>query len=117
MGDRNVFDICEDGLGMAQGYISAMATRAIVIIEADNPDIGLMAFVAIGMDEISTCEITVEEGQMIEKGQETGMFHYGGSSHCLLFREGVHLEGLPEVGREANVPVRGQLARAIRLKT
>ena len=68
------------------------------------------------MDEISTCEIAVEEGQRVAKGQETGMFHYGGSSHCLLFQEGVHLEGLPEVGSEANVPVRGQLAHASRLR-
>lgn len=117
VGDRDVADISQDGLGMAQGYISAMATRAIIIIEADNVDIGLVAFVAIGMDEISTCEITVDEGQRVEKGQQTGMFHYGGSSHCLLFRKGVHLQGLPEVGREINVPVRGQLARASHPRT
>lgn len=114
VGDRNVFDISQDGLGMAQGYISAMAARAVLIIEADNTDIGLMAFVAIGMDEINTCEITVKQGERIEKGQETGMFHYGGSSHCLLFQKGVRLEGLPQVGRQDNVPVRGQLARASR---
>lgn len=117
VGDRDVADISQDGLGEAQGYISAMATRAIIIIEADSVDIGVVAFVAIGMDEISTCEITVDEGQRVEKGQQTGMFHYGGSSHCLLFQEGVHLEGLPEVGREINVPVRGQLARARRFST
>jgi len=62
------------------------------------------------MDEVSTCEITVREGQHLNKGDETGMFHFGGSSHVLLFREGVKLEGFPQPGRAENVPVRGKLA-------
>lgn len=37
--------------------------RAIIFMEADNPDIGLMCFVGIGMDEVSTCEITAKEGK------------------------------------------------------
>ncbi|KAL2211850.1 hypothetical protein CC79DRAFT_1267631 [Sarocladium strictum] len=98
------------GIGIAQGYLSALATRAVILIEADNPNIGLMGFVGIGMDEVSTCEITVKEGQHIKKGEQTGMFHFGGSSHCLLFRKGVQVEGFPQVGRQENVPVRGKLA-------
>ncbi|KAH0251113.1 hypothetical protein KCU91_g19340, partial [Aureobasidium melanogenum] len=93
-----------------QGYLSALATRAIIFIEADNPAIGLMAFIGIGMDEVSTCEITVKEGDHVKKGQETGMFHFGGSSHCLLFRKGVKLSGFPQPGRQENVPVRSKLA-------
>ncbi|KAH0256843.1 hypothetical protein KCU91_g16721, partial [Aureobasidium melanogenum] len=93
-----------------QGYLSALATRAIIFIEADNPAIGLMAFIGIGMDEVSTCEITVKEGDHVKKGQETGMFHFGGSSHCLLFRNGVKLSGFPQPGRQENVPVRSKLA-------
>ncbi|WP_294505224.1 phosphatidylserine decarboxylase family protein [uncultured Victivallis sp.] len=76
----------------SQGYISEIATRAVIYIEADNPDIGLMCFVAIGMAEVSTCEITVYEGQHIKKGQETGMFHFGGSTHCLIFGPHVDIE-------------------------
>lgn len=110
IGDPNVKEIDTGGLGVAQGYLSALATRAIIILEADNPKIGLMAFIGIGMDEVSTCEITVKEGQHIKKGEQLGMFHFGGSSHCLLFRKGVKLEGFPEVGRKDNVPVRSQLA-------
>lgn len=102
------------GLKMFQGYIAALATRAIIFIEADNPAIGLMAFIGIGMSEISTCDILVREGQRVRKGDELGTFRFGGSSHCLLFREGVELYGLPEVGREANVPVRGKLATILR---
>ncbi len=69
-----------------------------------------MAFIGVGMDEVSTCEITVKEGQHVKKGDELGMFHFGGSSHCLLFREEVKIDGFPEVGRPTNVPVRSRLA-------
>lgn len=93
-----------------QVYLAAMATRAVVFIEADNPEIGLVAFLAIGMAEISTCEISVQEGDYVKKGDELGSFHYGGSSHCLIFRNGVNVSGFPEFGRQENVPVRGQLA-------
>lgn len=109
-GDASVKEIDTGGISVAQGYLSAMAARAIIVLEADNPAIGLVGFVGIGMDEVSTCDITVKEGQKVKKGEELGMFHFGGSTHCLIFQEGVQLEGLPEVGREENVPVRGKLA-------
>ncbi|KAJ4193785.1 hypothetical protein NW767_010312 [Fusarium falciforme] len=110
VGEPGETEISLAGLSQSQGYLSALATRAIILIEADEPAIGLIAFIGIGMDEVSTCEITVKEGQKIKKGQETGMFHFGGSTHCVLFRKGVKLEGFPEVGRKENVPVRSQLA-------
>ncbi|RAQ49585.1 phosphatidylserine decarboxylase family protein [Aspergillus flavus] len=93
-----------------QVYLSAMATRAVVFIQADDPDIGLVGFLGIGMVEISTCEITVGEGQYVRKGDQIGMFHYGGSSHCVIFQKGVDVTGFPEVGTRENVPVRGRLA-------
>ncbi|NOX85382.1 MAG: phosphatidylserine decarboxylase family protein [Chlorobi bacterium] len=80
------------GPNESQGYIAEVATRALIFIEADNPDIGLMCFMAIGMAEVSTCEITVYEGQHIKKGDQTGMFHFGGSTHCLIFRPGVNID-------------------------
>ncbi|KAG5912814.1 hypothetical protein E4U42_001799, partial [Claviceps africana] len=110
IGDPNVHEIDTRGITAAQGYLSALATRAIIFIEADNPLVGLVAFVGIGMDEVSTCDITVQEGQRVEKGDEIGMFHFGGSSHCLVFRKEVRLEELPVLGRQENVPVRGKLA-------
>jgi phosphatidylserine decarboxylase len=103
-------EINAQGISVAQGYLTALATRGIIFIEADNPAIGLMAFIGVGMDEVSTCEITVKEGQHVKKGDELGMFHFGGSSHVLLFRKGVKVNGFPEVGRSENVPVRGRLA-------
>ncbi|KJZ80000.1 hypothetical protein HIM_00714 [Hirsutella minnesotensis 3608] len=103
-------DIDARGISVAQGYLSALATRAVVVLEADNRALGLVGFVGIGMDEVSTCDVTVREGQRVRKGDEIGMFHFGGSSHCLLFQKGVELHGLPKVGRAENVPVRGKLA-------
>ncbi|KAK8029549.1 hypothetical protein PG993_010840 [Apiospora rasikravindrae] len=108
--DGQQFEIDSRGISMAQGYLTALATRAVIFIEADNPAIGLMAFIGIGMDEVSTCDITVKEGQHINKGDQTGMFHFGGSSHCLLFRKGVKVGDFPDVSREENVPVRSKVA-------
>ncbi|RFU76089.1 phosphatidylserine decarboxylase family [Trichoderma arundinaceum] len=110
VGDPNVHEIDTGGISVGQGYLSALATRGIIFIEADNPAIGLMAFIAIGMDEVSSVDITVKEGQHVKKGEQTGMFHFGGSTHCLLFRKGVQLSEFPEVGRQENVPVRSKIA-------
>lgn len=110
LGDPNTKEIDAHGISSGQGYLAHLATRAIIFIEADNPAIGLMAFIGIGMDEVSTCEITVKEGQHVKKGEQTGMFHFGGSTHCLIFRPGVKVEGFPKPGQDHNVPVRSQLA-------
>jgi len=74
---------------MSQGYITSVAARGIIYIMADNPTIGILGFVAIGMSEVSSNEITVKKGQHVNKGDELGMFHFGGSTHCLIFRPGV----------------------------
>jgi phosphatidylserine decarboxylase len=79
------------GPNESQGYITQVATRALIFIEADNPDIGLMCFMPVGMSEVSTCQITVYEGQHVKKGDQIGMFHFGGSTHCLIFRPQVNL--------------------------
>lgn len=103
-------DIDLEGEVISQAYITATATRALIFIEADEPDIGLMAFIGVGMAEVSTCDITVTEGGHVKKGDEIGMFHFGGSTHCLLFRKGVNVTGFPEPGMEENMPVRSRLA-------
>lgn len=66
-------------------FITALTTRQLIFIEADNAAIGLMCFIAIGMTEVSTCEATVAVGQHVRRGDELGMFHFGGSSHALVF--------------------------------
>ncbi|CAE6432908.1 phosphatidylserine decarboxylase [Rhizoctonia solani] len=81
----------------SQGYMTNVATRAIIWIKCDNPEIGLMGFIGVGMSEVSTCEVTVKQNQRVEKGHELGMFHYGGSTHCLIFRKRVDIHFLPEI--------------------
>lgn len=61
------------GEGTGQAYLSSVATRAIIFIEADNPKIGLICVMPIGMVEVSTCEVIVKEGQRVQKGEELGM--------------------------------------------
>jgi len=70
----------------SQSFLTAVAARALIFIEADSPKIGLMCFMAVGMIEVSTCEITVWAGNRVNKGDQLGMFHYGGSTYCLVFR-------------------------------
>lgn len=60
------------GENVCQEYLSVMATRAVIFIEADNKEIGLCCFMGIGMTEVSTCEITVKEGQKVGKGEQLG---------------------------------------------
>lgn len=74
----------------SQGYITHVATRAIILIEADNPAIGLVAFVPVGMVEVSSCLIApqITPGHHVTKGDELGHFQFGGSTHCLVFRTG-----------------------------
>lgn len=72
-------------------FLTSVATRALVFIESSNPLIGLMCSIAIGMTEISTCEVTVGEGQEITKGDQLGLFHFGGSLDTLVFRAGTNI--------------------------
>lgn len=98
----------------SQAFLTAVATRAVIFIEADNPKIGLMCFIAVGMAEVSSCEITIKAGETVQKGQELGMFHFGGSTHCLIFRKGVRLEfdfhGIKPGLDATNIPVCSRIA-------
>ena len=101
----------------SQGYLPQVASRGIVLIEADNPDIGLMAVVYVGMSEVSSNEFTVKPGQRVAKGDQLGMFHYGGSTHLLVFRPGVNLEfdfrdQTPGLDTH-NIPVRSRIATVV----
>ena len=78
----------------SQSYLAHVAARAIILIEADDPVIGLMAFVPVGMSEVSSCLIDskVTPGYHVGKGEELGYFQFGGSTHCLVFRPGAIAE-------------------------
>lgn len=90
------------GPNLSQYYLASVATRALIFIEADNPAIGLVCFIAIGMNEISSCEITVYSSQHVQKGQQLGMFHLGGSAYCLVFEPRVKLDFLDPSEADGN---------------
>jgi len=101
----------------SQAYITALATRAIIFLEANDPRIGLLCVVAVGMAEVSGCEITVYEGQRLSKGEQIGMFHFGGSSYCLIVRGDVKLEfdhhGQKPGLYAKNIPLNSRLAKIV----
>ena len=71
----------------SQPFLTLSATRAIIFIEADNKDIGLMCFLGIGMCEVSSCELSekVKNKERVKVGEQLGAFHFGGSTHALIF--------------------------------
>jgi phosphatidylserine decarboxylase len=74
----------------AEGHLSASdktgyqfrQERGLMVI--DSP-IGLVGMLPIGMDVISSVNITVDEGDYVNKGDEFGNFLFGGSDMIMLF--------------------------------
>ncbi len=106
------------GPNESQAFITELATRALVFIQADNPDIGLMCVMFVGMAEVSSCDATVKVGQHVNKGDQLGMFHFGGSTHCLIFRPQVKLNfdmhGQKPGLNSGNIPVRSKIATVVK---
>lgn len=84
------------GLNHSQGYTTAVAARAVIIIDCDDSAIGEVACVFVGMAEVSSCRIVALPGQHVEKGDELGYFQYGGSTWCAIFRPGVIDKFVPQ---------------------
>ncbi|CAJ0710242.1 phosphatidylserine decarboxylase family protein [Ralstonia mannitolilytica] len=104
-----------EGLNDSQGYSAAVAARAVITIACDDPGMGTVACVFIGMGEVSSCMIDVTPGQRVRKGEELGFFQYGGSTYCLFFEPDViesFLVEPPPAGSGEPVKVNAALARA-----
>ncbi|KAL4770919.1 putative phosphatidylserine decarboxylase [Aspergillus nidulans var. acristatus] len=110
------------GPDLSQRYITHIAARGVLIINTNvegGAYIGYVAFVPVGMSEVSTCEWWIKKGDMIEKGQIIGSFHGGGSTHCLIF-DRKHAKKLefnpkaeyPEIAK-ANLAVNSGLAKKV----
>lgn len=56
--------------------------RGLVVLESP---VGLVALVPIGMDFISSCNLTVDVDDYVNKGDEFGYFLFGGSDLIMLF--------------------------------
>ncbi|RAL17402.1 uncharacterized protein BO97DRAFT_402015 [Aspergillus homomorphus CBS 101889] len=70
-------------------YAAHEATRTLIFI--DNKKLGTVACVFGGIMERSSCEPTVSVGVDVSKGDQLGLFHFGGSTHCLIFRPEIKL--------------------------
>jgi len=94
-------------------YFANTAARQLIFIDADNTSIGLMCFIAIGMTEISTCQATVYEGQKVKRGEQLGMFHFGGSSSAMVFNKGANVEVFSDFTTPGvNLPINCPIAHA-----
>ena len=76
-----------------QPWLNLATTRAALIMKPTDADshIDLMAFIPIGMVEVSSCEITydkrsVPHPEQVEVGTELGSFHFGGSAYALIVK-------------------------------
>jgi phosphatidylserine decarboxylase len=87
-----------------QGHLSAAdgtgyqfrQERAMVVI--DSP-IGLVGLIPIGMDVISSCNVTVDVGDYLNKGDEFGHFLFGGSDMIMLFERSDIDIAVSEIGK------------------
>ncbi|XP_031472683.1 decarboxylase iboD-like [Nymphaea colorata] len=53
---------------MSQSFLSAVATRKVVVIRAANARVGRVAIIYIGMAEVSSCVTTVRVGDSVKQG-------------------------------------------------
>jgi phosphatidylserine decarboxylase len=97
------------------GYEASVNTRGLVYIESDDPTIGVVCVVPIGITEISSVSFHVRAGEKVKKGQELGWFSYGGSTLALLFEPGAidHFTlPAPEFPQPPAISVNAQIAVA-----
>lgn len=62
-----------------------LQARALILI--DNPDLGLVAVLPIGMAQVSSVVLSVNAGDTVQKGQEISFFQLGGSDIVMVFQK------------------------------
>ncbi|KAL2010332.1 hypothetical protein VTN00DRAFT_6139 [Thermoascus crustaceus] len=72
-----------------------LQTRGLILI--DNPKLGKVAVLPIGMAQVSSVVIKENlEGQDIKKGDEISHFEFGGSDCVMLFEEKARVSNFPD---------------------
>jgi len=97
---------------LSQGYEASVNTRGLVFIESDDPAIGMMVVIPIGITEISSITIGVKAGQRVKKGEEIGFFSYGGSSMALVFQPNAIHSFNQELKKGVKLKVNAKIANA-----
>ncbi|MGH3685575.1 MAG: phosphatidylserine decarboxylase [Pseudonocardiaceae bacterium] len=65
-----------------------MVAPLIVDTAGEDPknDIGLVAVIPVGMANVSSVNMTMTKGSIVQKGDEFGYFLFGGSDIIVLFQ-------------------------------
>lgn len=75
-------------MNRSQPWLAVAAARAAMIIEPLDSILPIekVCFLAVGMGEVSTCEISAQENTEVQIGDQLGMFHFGGSAYVLIIQ-------------------------------
>jgi phosphatidylserine decarboxylase len=67
-------------------YLAEANARGLIVF--DTPDYGKVCCIPLGMSEVSTVKFdeSMKKGATVKKGEEMGMFHYGGSSFVVIYQ-------------------------------
>jgi len=68
-------------------YLAQVNARGLVVFK--TPDYGHVCCIPLGMSEVSTIAFdpAMKGGAKVRKGQEMGMFNYGGSSFAIIYEK------------------------------
>lgn len=71
----------------SQPYPAQVNARGLIVIKTE--DYGHVCCIPLGMSEVSSVvfDPAMKRGARVRKGQEMGMFNYGGSSFALIFQK------------------------------
>ncbi|KIP06517.1 hypothetical protein PHLGIDRAFT_72611 [Phlebiopsis gigantea 11061_1 CR5-6] len=67
-----------------------LQARGLILI--DNPTLGLVAVLPIGMAQVSSVVLSVQKGDYVEKGQEISKFQLGGSDIVMVFQKDANVK-------------------------
>lgn len=86
-----------------------MLHRGVIIFEEEI--VGQVAIIPVGLAEVGSILIDIQEGDNVVKGQRVGRFGMGGSAMLILFDSDHQLEKIPPLGSEISVrEMLGQLS-------
>jgi len=78
-------------MSRCEPWLSVSAARCIIIIEPDNEEIAKVAFIGIGVGEVSSAEPSekfkdIKNPVDVEAGEELGLFRFGGSTYVVIIK-------------------------------
>jgi len=81
-----------------------LQARGLILI--DNPLLGLVAVLPIGMAQVSSVVLSVKAGDTVTKGQEISCFQLGGSDIIMVFQQNANVKFDQEIGAHYNFGTR-----------